>query len=293
MTQISPSALRIAIQKSGRLNDNSMELLKQMGLQFENYDRKLFSSCKNFDLDILFVRDKDIPEYVEDGVADFGILGLNTVKEQKHKVKIVKKLGFGFCALELAVPKGSKIRNIKQLQNTKIATSYPNALKVFFKQNSIKAEIVEIRGSVEITPTLGVADAICDLVSTGSTLRTNNLESIGTLFESEAVLVANNNILKDTKKQKNIERLLLRLDACLLGRNKKYIMMNAPESALNKIQKILPGIDSPTIMPLAQEGMIAIHSVISAEDQFWDMIEDLKTVGATAILVTPIEKIIV
>lgn len=290
MTKNAP--LRIAIQKSGRLGDESMKLLRDMGLRFENFDRKLFSSCKNFDLDILFVRDKDIPEYVEDGVADLGILGFNTVEEQKRNIKKIESLGFGFCSLEIAVPKDSKIQSIQQLNNTKIATSYPNALKTFLKKNALKAEIIVIRGSVEITPSLGVADAICDLVSTGSTLRTNNLISIAKVFDSEAVLVANKNALKDVLKKQEIERLMLRLGACLQGKNKKYIMMNAPESSLRKIENILPGIDSPTIMPLAEEGMIAIHAVVSAEDEFWDMIEALKKVGASAILVTPIEKII-
>lgn len=291
MGPISKDRLKIAIQKSGRLTDQTLDLFKRSGLDFEVYGERLFSSCQNFPLEILFLRDDDIPEYVQDGVCDLGIVGRNGVEECEAKVEVLESLGFGRCRLALAAPKISSYRSIKDLEGKTIATSYPTILRRYLQRNEVSCKVVLVKGSVEITPSLEVADAICDLVSTGTTLRTNGLEPLETVLESEALLVANPNLLKTKRLSHDLERFLLRIRATLMARRSKYVMMNAPESALEKIRDILPGLGSPTVMPLAQTGMIAVHSVVP-EDTFWEVTERLKQAGASGILVVPIEKMI-
>lgn len=283
--------LKIAVQKKGRLAEPSRQILKSIGLDFEHYEGRLFSPCRNFPLDILFLRDDDIPEYVQDGVTDLGIVGLNVVQEKAAQVVELDSLGFGVCTLSIAVPRNSSFRSVYDLENKRIVTSYPRVLKRFLEMKKIKARIIEISGSVEITPSLDVADAICDLVSTGSTLQINELESIEIVLKSEAYLIANPQSLKDRKRQEMTERLRVRLQGNLRARRTKYVMMNAPNEALEEIRQILPGMKSPTVMPLAEEDMVAIHSVVP-EEVFWDVMEKLRKTGASDILVVPIEKMI-
>jgi len=283
--------LKIAVQKKGRLAEPSRQILKSIGLDFEHYEGRLFSPCRNFPLDILFLRDDDIPEYVQDGVTDLGIVGLNVVQEKAAQVVELDSLGFGVCTLSIAVPRNSSFRSVYDLENKRIATSYPRVLKRFLEMKKIKARIIEISGSVEITPSLDVADAICDLVSTGSTLQINELESIEIVLKSEAFLIANPQSLKDRKRQELTDRLRVRLQGNLRARRTKYVMMNAPNEALEEIRQILPGMKSPTVMPLAEEDMVAIHSVVP-EEVFWDVMEKLRKTGASDILVVPIEKMI-
>ncbi len=283
--------LKIAVQKKGRLAEPSRQILKSIGLDFEHYEGRLFSPCRNFPLDILFLRDDDIPEYVQDGVTDLGIVGLNVVQEKAAQVVELDSLDFGSCTLSIAVPRNSSFRSVYDLENKRIATSYPRILKGFLEMKKIKARIIEISGSVEITPSLDVADAICDLVSTGSTLQINELEPIEIVLKSEAFLIANPQSLKDRKRQELTERLRVRLQGNLRARKTKYVMMNAPNEALEEIRKILPGMKSPTVMPLAEENMVAIHSVVP-EEVFWDVMEKLRKTGASDILVVPIEKMV-
>lgn len=282
--------LKIAIQKSGRLTDDTIELLRKSGLEFDAYGSRLFSKCRNFNLEILFLRDDDIPEYVQDNVCDLAIVGANIVAESSAKVTILEKLGFGICRLCIAVPKDSKINSVAQLSGKTIATSYPNLVRKFLEEEELCAGVMQVSGSVEITPTLNIADAVCDLVATGTTLRTYGLRILTTVLESEAVLVANVQSLQSAFRG-DIDRLLMRLRATLAARRNKYVMVNAPLEALPRIKAILPGLDSPTILPLARKDMIALHAVIP-EDVFWDVIERLKKAGASGILVVPIEKMI-
>ncbi|MCH7803688.1 MAG: ATP phosphoribosyltransferase [Acidobacteria bacterium] len=283
--------LKIAVQKKGRLAEPSRQILKSIGLDFEHYEGRLFSPCRNFPLDILFLRDDDIPEYVQDGVTDLGIVGLNVVQEKAAQVVELDPLGFGTCTLSIAVPRNSSFRSVYDLENKRIATSYPRVLKRFLEMKKIKARIIEISGSVEITPSLDVADAICDLVSTGSTLQINELEPIEIVLKSEAFLIANPQSLKEPKRRELTERLRVRLQGNLRARRSKYVMMNAPNEALEEIRKILPGMKSPTVMPLAEKDMVAIHSVVP-EEVFWDVMEKLRKTGASDILVVPIEKMV-
>ncbi len=283
--------MKIALQRSGRLTDESISLLRACGLEFEFQKQSLYSPCKNFDLDILAIRDDDIPEYVQDGVADLGIVGENIIKERGAKVTILEKLGFGTCKLMISVSQRSKIKKISDLNGIRIGTTYPNTLKDFLRTNKVKATVIKLSGSVELAPSLNVADAICDLVSTGTTAKMNGLRPMCTVFESEAVLIANPDSLKDKKKKKEIDRLLIRVRGYLEARGKRYIMLNAPVDSLEKIKTILPSLKSPTIVPLADPKLVAVHSVIS-ENVFWDVMERLKDAGATGIIVTPIETII-
>jgi ATP phosphoribosyltransferase len=283
--------LKLAVQKDGRITEDSLALLKAAGFDFESRSRSLFSPCTNFPLDLLSVRDDDIPEYVQDGVSDLGIVGENIVAEKHPKARVVQKLGFGKCRLVICVPKSANITAIKQLHGLRIATSYPRTVKRFLSSNSISAEIIEISGSVEITPSLDVADATCDIVSTGSTARVNGLEAIHTVMESQAVLIAHGGSLGSPAKQKLIESILVRLRSCLNARGKKYVMMNAPANAIATIRRLIPGMKSPTIVPLADPKMVAVHSVVG-EDVFWDVMEKLKKAGASDIVVLPIEKFI-
>jgi ATP phosphoribosyltransferase len=282
--------LRIAIQKSGRLNEDSVRLLKECGISVSNGMNKLKAEAQNFPLEIFFLRDDDIPEYIAEGVADIGIVGENVLLEASSDVKIIERLGFGKCRLSIAVQKGNKYKSIKDLEGKRIATSYKNVLQKFLKQEKISAEIHEISGSVEIAPGIGLADAICDLVSSGSTLFMNGLKEVETVLQSEAVLIANKNL--SPARLEIIDRFLFRIRAVRKAKQNKYILLNAPNNKLDKIVKLIPGIKSPTILPLADEGWSSVHSVLE-EDEFWEIIEKLKAAGAQGILVVPIEKMIV
>jgi ATP phosphoribosyltransferase len=281
--------LRIAIQKSGRLSEESIKLIRECGIKFNNGKGKLRSSSSNFPLDILYLRDDDIPGYVEDNVADIGIVGLNVAKEKERDIDIIMKLGFSRCRLSLAIPKGISYKDLTYFNGKNIATSYPNITMKFFADNGISADLHEISGSVEIAPGIGLADAICDIVSSGSTLLTNGLKEVATILQSEAVLIGHKNLEKSKKEVLN--SLLFRIHAVQNGRNNKYILLNAPDKKIPEIISILPGMKSPTVVPLAIEGWSSLHSVIN-EDQFWDVIDNLKSAGAEGILVVPIEKMI-
>jgi ATP phosphoribosyltransferase len=284
--------LKIAIQKKGRLSDSSLELLKAAGLDLDYSFGRLLQRCRNYPLDVLFLRDDDIPEYVQDGVADLGIVGLNVLREKQADIVRLESLGFGGCDLCIAVPKYGDIKTVKQLDGKRIATSYPVILKSFLEEKGLRARIIEINGSVEVTPTLDVADAICDLVSTGSTLRLHDLIPIETVLKSEAVLISNETTQKSPEKSNLINRLRARIKSHLQARKTKYVMMNAPEESIEKIKSILPGMKSPTIVPLAEKGMIAVHTAVP-EEFFWEVIEKLKKTGASDILVVPVEKMVI
>ncbi len=279
--------LKIAIQKSGRLNEKSVELLKNCGLSFENYKSSLISPVSNFPLEILFLRDDDIPEYVQDGIADLGIVGENVICETEVDVAYLQKLGFGKCSLKLAIPNKGGIESLADLNGKAIATSYPNILKKFLQENKIESEIRTISGSVEIAPGLGLSDAICDLVSTGGTLKSNGLKSFGDVLHSEAVLIGR----KGEEENPLIIELIQRIQSVLRAKETKYVVLNAERSQVDEIKSLLPGIKSPTVVPLAEEGWVAIHTVIPEKD-FWSRISQLKAAGAQGIVVMPIEKII-
>lgn len=283
--------LKIAMQRKGRLAEPSREMLKSIGLDFEYYEGRLFSPCRNFDLDVLYLRDDDIPEYVQDGVTDLGIVGLNIVQERNADVVKLDCLGFGSCTLSIAVPKKSPYRTVAELTGKRIATSHPRILRRFLEEKQIAARVIEISGSVEITPSLDVADAICDLVSTGSTLRVNDLEPIEVVLKSEAFVIGNPESMKDPRRRELIDRLRVRMQGNIRARRTKYVMMNAPKEALEEIRRILPGMKSPTVVPLADEKMVAIHSAVP-EEVFWDVIEKLRKTGASDILVVPVEKMV-
>jgi ATP phosphoribosyltransferase len=283
------SVLKIAIQKSGRLSDNSKKLLEECGIKFSNGISVLKTKAYNFPVEVLFLRDDDIPQYVEQQVADIGILGENMVYEKAKEVDVVEQLGFASCRLSLAIRKEETYTGPSFFMNKKVATSYPKLLTDFLKKNSIKAEIEEISGSVEIAPGIGLADAICDIVSSGSTLMTNGLKEVETLLKSQAVIIACKNL--DAEKQAILDSLLFRIRAVKNAKENKYILLNAPESAIDRICAILPGMKSPTILPLAEKGWCSLHSVVK-EDQFWERINQLKEAGAEGILVIPIEKMI-
>jgi ATP phosphoribosyltransferase len=283
------SKLKIAIQKKGRLSENSQKLLAECGIKFSNGADVLKTHATNFPIEILFLRDDDIPQYVEQQVVDIGILGENMVYEKKKDVVILEQLGFAHCRLSLAIPKEESFSGPEYFMNKKVATSYPRLLTDYFKENSITAEIEEISGSVEIAPGIGLADAVCDIVSSGSTLMTNGLREVVTILKSQAVIISNKNL--DTHKQNTLNKLLFRIRAVKNAKENKYILLNAPLEALDKICKILPGMKSPTILPLVEKGWCSIHSVVK-EDEFWERINQLKNAGAEGILVIPIEKMI-
>jgi len=282
--------LKIAVQKSGRLFEDSIKLLKECGIELNNGLNSLRTEAVNFPLEILFLRDDDIPQYVEDSVSDIGIVGENVMLEKGKAIEVVERLGFGKCRLSIAVPKNENYESRKWLNDKKIATSYPNILGAFLRENNINAEIHEISGSVEIAPGIGLAGAICDLVSTGSTLMQNGLIETEIILKSEAVLVSNKNL--DDDKIVLLKRLLFRIQAVKKSRKHKYIMLNAPNERIEEISNILPGMKSPSILPLIKPGWSSIHSVVQ-EDDFWDIIENLKANGAEGILVLPIEKMII
>jgi ATP phosphoribosyltransferase len=282
--------LKVAVQKSGRLSEKSLELFKSCGISLSNGDRKLKTSASNFPLEVLFLRDDDIPQYVEQGIADIGILGQNEVWEKNKKVKEILPLGFASCRMSLAVAKGEDYQDVSFFQGKRIATSYPNVLQKFLIEKGITAEIEEIGGSVELAPSIGLADGIFDIVSTGSTLLMNGLVEVEQVVKSEAVLIANEKLSGD--KSILLESLLFRIQSVIAARENKYILMNAPNDKIDEITAILPGMKSPTILPLAKAGWSSLHSVVK-EDQFWDIIGQLKRLGAEGILVVPIEKMIV
>lgn len=281
--------LKIAIQKSGRLSEHSLRLLEECGIKFSNGAGVLKTTSTNFPVEILFLRDDDIPQYVEQGVADAGIVGENMVEEKGRDIKVVEKLGFARCRLSLAIPREEEFTGPDWFEGRKIATSYPSILSAYLKKNNIKAEIEEISGSVEIAPGIGLADAVCDIVSSGSTLLTNGLKEVTTILKSQAVLVSNRNISE--KKTRTLEKLLFRIRAVKNAKENKYILLNAPEKSVEKISEILPGMKSPTILPLMEKGWVSLHSVVR-EDDFWERIDMLKEAGAEGILVIPIEKMI-
>lgn len=282
--------LKIAIQKSGRLFDDSIKLLNECGIELSNGANKLRSEAFNFPLEVFFLRDDDIPQYVEDGVADVGIVGENVIYEVNKNVKVVDKMGFGKCRLSIAIPKNDNYKTVKRLNGKKIATSYPNILGAYLKSQKVKANIEMVSGSVEIAPSVGLADAICDLVSSGSTLFANGLKEAEVIFRSEAALIANPKLNKE--KSLILKKLLMRIQSVKKSRHNKYVLLNAPNNKLDVICKILPGMKSPTILPLADKGWSSVHSVID-EEKFWEVIEKLKENGAQGILVVPIEKMIV
>ena len=282
--------LKIAIQKSGRLHQDSIALLNDCGLGIRNGQNQLKSNAENFAAEVYFLRDDDIPQYVEDGVAHIGIVGENVLFEKARDVSVVEQLGFGKCRLSIAVKKTDRYTDAGFLQKKKIATSYPFLTQQFLDQNKISAEIHEISGSVELAPGIGLADAICDLVSSGSTLFMNGLQEAQVILQSQAVLVKYNGL--EAAQQKLLDQLLFRIRAVKKAANNKYVLLNAPNDALQKIISLLPGMKSPTVLPLAQQGWSSVHSVLS-EHEFWEKIEQLKAAGAQGILVIPIEKMIV
>ena len=281
--------LRIAIQSKGRLNEDSMKLLAEAGIKVGTSKRTLLTAAKNFPIEILFLRDDDIPETVADGVADIGIVGLNELKEKNANVNIVRPLGFGGCRLSLAIPKEITYDNPSWFNNKKIATSYPHILQNYLQEQNIQAEIHVITVSVEISPSIGLADAIFDIVSSGSTLISNNLKEVERILESEAVMIATPGL--SDEKQDLLNELLFRIEAVKSAEDKKYVLMNAPKDKVNDIVKVLPGIKSPTIMPLAESDWCSIHTVLD-ETRFWEIIGQIKANGAQGILVLPIEKMI-
>lgn len=282
--------LKLAIQKSGRLHDDSIRLLKECGIDISNGVNKLKADATNFPLEVFFLRDDDIPQYVEDAVADIGFVGENVVYEKQKKVDVVEQLGFGKCRLSIAVRKSDMYTGPAFLEGKRIATSYPVLVEKFLKEHNVSAEIHEISGSVEIAPGIGLADAICDLVSSGSTLFMNGLQETETILRSQAVLIRNQSLPLD--KQQLLSRLLFRIQAVKKARNNKYILLNAPNETLSQIISLLPGMKSPTVLPLADPGWSSVHSVLN-ENDFWDIIEQLKAAGAQGILVVPIEKMII
>ncbi|HLZ89388.1 MAG TPA: ATP phosphoribosyltransferase [Puia sp.] len=281
--------LKIAIQKSGRLYDDSVKLLKDCGIDLKNGVNKLKAECDNFPMEIYFLRDDDIPQYVEDAVADIGIVGENVFYEKNKRAEIVEQLGFGKCRLSVAVGRSEQYDGVSFLQGKKIATTYPELLRQFLDRNGVDAEIHEISGSVEIAPGIGLADAIVDLVSSGSTLFMNGLKEVETVLKSQAVLIRNERL--GVTQQQLLEKFLFRIRAVKKARNNKYILLNAPNDKLKEIIRLLPGMKSPTVLPLAEAGWSSVHSVLS-ENDFWDIIEQLKDAGAQGILVVPIEKMV-
>lgn len=281
--------LRIAVQKSGRLLEDSLQLLKECGLKVDASNGKLKSVVPNFPLEVLFLRNSDIPQYVEDGVVDIAIIGENLLIEEESELEVLLPLNFSKCRISLAVPKNSTIQSVKDFEGKKIATSCPNTVQQYLKENEVTAEIHTISGSVEIAPTIGLADGICDIVSSGNTLFMNGLRELEVILRSEAVLVKNSTLT--AFKLELLDKLIFRMKAVLASKNSKYVLLNAPNESIPEITRILPGMKSPTILPLAEPGWSSLHSVIS-EDQFWENIDALKSAGAEGILIVPIEKMV-
>ena len=284
------SKLKIAIQKSGRLYEESLQLLKDCGIEYNNGKDQLKVAVSNFPLEIYFLRNSDIPQYVADGIVDVAIVGENLLIEKEKDIDVVVRLGFSKCKVSLAVPKEVETDDISYFQNKKIATSYPNTLSKFLEKNQISAEIHYISGSVEIAPNMGLADGICDIVSSGSTLFKNGLRETKTILKSEAVLAKNPNL--STEATSILDQLVFRIESVLNAKNTKYILMNVPNDKIDSVSKILPVLKSPTVIPLAEEGWSSIHSVIK-EDRFWEVIDALKNAGAQDILIIPISKMVI
>ncbi len=282
--------IRIAIQKSGRLNEDSLRILKDCGISIDNGRDQLKASARNFPLEVMYLRNGDIPQYLRDGVVDLAIVGENLLIEKGRDLEVIEKLGFSKCKVSLAVPKNFKFKSVKDLEGKKIATSYPNTVNEFLQREKINAELHIINGSVEIAPNIGLADAIVDIVSSGSTLFKNNLKEAITILRSEAVLVASPTISPEMRT--SIEKLRFRIQSVLKARDSKYVLLNAPNDKIDKIIELLPGMRSPTVLPLAEEGWSSIHTVIN-KDRFWEIIDELKAIGAEGILVCPIEKMVV
>lgn len=281
--------LKIAVQKSGRLNEDSLKLLKDCGIRVENGGDKLKSVASGFPLEVLFLRNSDIPQYVEDGVVHMGIIGENVLIEAQSDVETIQKLGFARCRLSIAVPKDVEYSGDNWLKGKRIATSYPVAINQYLSMKGIKADLHLINGSVEIAPAIGLADAICDLVSSGNTLFSNGLKEVEVLLKSEAILISNKNLSQEMMKLRS--SLHFRMQSVLNARNYKYVLLNCPEEKLESINRILPGMKSPTVLPLAEKGWVSVHSVVQ-EDDFWNIIDSLKANGAEGILIIPIEKMI-
>lgn len=281
--------IRIAIQKSGRLNQESLQLLKDCGISIDNGKDQLKATAHNFPLEVFYLRNGDIPQYLRDGVIDIAILGENTLIEKGTDLEIIERLGFSKCKVSLAIPKGMAYNGIADFNGKRIATSYPNTVRQYLQEKGVEADLHIINGSVEIAPNIGLADAICDIVSSGSTLFKNNLKEVETMLRSEAVLTVSPTISQERKSI--LEKLQFRIQSVRKGQTSKYVLMNVPDTKLTRVIEMLPGMRSPTVLPLAQEGWSSVHSVINKND-FWDVIDNLKTAGAEGILVCPIEKMV-
>ena len=281
--------LKIAIQKSGRLNKDSLELLGKCGIKIDNYKDQLKASSSNFPIEVYFLRTSDIPKYINDGVVDLAIIGENLLIEKDYDIEIFQKLGFSKCKVSIALPESKEFNSINDLNSLKIATSYPNTLKKFLEKKQIKSSIHVINGSVEIAPNIGLSDAICDIVSSGSTLYKNNLKEVYVLHESQAVLAGNDNVIQNNKEL--LDKFIFRVNAVLKAKESKYILLNAPNDKIEAISNILPVLKSPTVLPLNNEGWSSLHSVIN-ENTFWEVIDKIKEAGAEDILVCPIEKMV-
>ncbi len=282
--------LKIAIQKSGRLHEDSIRILNECGIAIDNGKDQLKASARNFDLEVFYLRNSDIPKYLIDGVVDAAIIGENLLIENGEGIRMAEKLGFSKCRVSLAIPKNAQYTGIKDLEGKRIATSYPNTLQNYLNENGVKAELHIINGSVEIAPNIGLSEAICDIVSSGSTLFKNNLKEVETIVRSEAVLAISPAISSDSEKL--LDQLRFRLQAVLKGRDFRYVLMNVPNDKLDDVVKLLPGMKSPTVLPLIEEGWSSLHTVINKET-FWEVIDELKKAGAEGILVCPIEKMVV
>jgi ATP phosphoribosyltransferase len=281
--------IKIAIQKSGRLNEDSLALLKDCGISIDNGKDQLKVLARNFNLEVFYLRNGDIPQYLKDGVVDLAIIGENVLIEKGTGIQIVEKLGFSKCKVSMAIPKGKTFKGVSDFNGQRIATSYPNTVKEYLTKNGIQADIHLINGSVEIAPNIGLADAICDIVSSGSTLFKNNLKEVAVILKSEAVLAVSPKIISEV--QHILDQLLFRIQAVLRARDAKYVLLNVPNDKLDQVLKILPGMKSPTILPLAEAGWSSVHTVIG-KDTFWEVIDQLKIAGAESILVCPIEKMV-
>ncbi|MBS9463595.1 ATP phosphoribosyltransferase [Flagellimonas sp. 389] len=282
--------IRIAVQKSGRLNQDSLKILKDCGISIDNGKDQLKATARNFPMEVLYLRNGDIPQYLRDGVVDIAILGENVLIEKGKDISIAEKLGFSKCRVSLAVPKAVKYSSVKDFEGKRIATSYPNTVQDYLKSKGVNSDLHIINGSVEIAPNIGLADGICDIVSSGSTLFKNNLEEVEIILKSEAVLAVSPKISKE--RTTILEKLQFRIKSVLQARKNKYVLLNAPNDKLDEIISILPGMRSPTVLPLAEEGWSSVHTVLN-KDTFWEVIDELKAAGAEGILVCPIEKMVV
>ena len=281
--------IRLAVQKSGRLNEDSLRLIKDCGISIDNGKDQLKAAARNFPMEVFFLRNGDIPQYLRDGVVDLAILGENLLAEKGTDLEVIEPLGFSKCRVSIAVPKGTAFKGIQDLEGKRIATSYPNTVKTFLKENKLKADLHIINGSVEIAPNIGLADAVCDIVSSGSTLFKNNLKEVVQIAKSQALLVASPKISSDNRAI--LKTLQFRIQSVLRAKTSKYILLNCPNDKIGAISSLLPVLKSPTVLPLAQEGWSSLHSVINAGD-FWEVIDQLKAAGAEGILVCPIEKMV-